>query len=247
MRGPVVVGDLAGVHLVGEPDALLVEHVQDRVPPVGEVLVARGDHRLGGRREHRDVLPDRRAGEAHDGVDAEHPRRPGGVLHLLGRPLPDALGIAVAPHPGREDAVVALVDGVVAHGLAGEVVGDRVHLQAVTLEDVEPGLDVVGVLDRGPRVEVVAPAGDLEAVVAPAGCQRGDLLERQIGPLAGEQRDRTRHDVTPVWWVVPSAELASTAARTRCTARPSANEGIGSAPLAMSVTKSTTWWVKPCS
>src|SRR5690606_11179053 len=34
---PVVVGDLAGVDLVREPDADLVEDVEDRVPPFGEV------------------------------------------------------------------------------------------------------------------------------------------------------------------------------------------------------------------
>ena len=37
---PVVVGDLARVDLVGEPDAAFVEDIQDGVPAVGEVLVA---------------------------------------------------------------------------------------------------------------------------------------------------------------------------------------------------------------
>src|SRR3712207_7498255 len=32
LRRPVVVGNLAGVHLVGEPDADLLEDVEDRVP-----------------------------------------------------------------------------------------------------------------------------------------------------------------------------------------------------------------------
>ena len=35
--GPVVVGDLARVHLVREPHTDLVEDVEDRVPAVGEV------------------------------------------------------------------------------------------------------------------------------------------------------------------------------------------------------------------
>ena len=43
------------------------------------------------------------------------------------------------------------------------------------------------------------------------------------------------------------AELSSTAASTRCTARPSANVGSSAVPCAMAVTKSTTWWEKPCS
>ena len=51
-----------------EPHADLVEHVEDRVPAVGEVGVARVDHRLRHRREHRHGLPDPRPGEADDGV-----------------------------------------------------------------------------------------------------------------------------------------------------------------------------------
>src|SRR3546814_8889473 len=42
----------------------------------------------------------------------------------------------------------------------------RSHLQAVALEEVELALHV-GVVIPPPRVEVVSPAGDLEAVVAP--------------------------------------------------------------------------------
>ena len=45
-RGPVVVGDLARVHLVREADAHLVVDVEDRVPAVGEVLVAGLDRLL---------------------------------------------------------------------------------------------------------------------------------------------------------------------------------------------------------
>ena len=178
---------------MGEPHAALVEHVEDRVPAVREVPVAGGHHLLGGRREHRDVLPDGGAGEAHDGLDAEPLRRPRGQLHLLGRPLTHALRVAVAPDVRGQDRLVPRVDRVVADGLALEVVGDRVDLEAVLLEQVQLALDVGVVLGRLPRVEVVAPAGDLQAVVAPLGRQAGDLLEGQVGPLAGEQRDRSCH------------------------------------------------------
>jgi hypothetical protein len=54
------------VHLVGEAHADLVEDVEDRVPPVGEVLVAASTIDCGDRREHRDGLPDARPGEADD-------------------------------------------------------------------------------------------------------------------------------------------------------------------------------------
>ena len=41
--------------------------------------------------------------------------------------------------------------------------------------------------------------------------------------------------------------LRSTASSTRCTPRASANEGRGCSPAARARTRSTTWWVKPCS
>ena len=45
-------------------------------------------------------------------LHAQRRRRARGVLHVVGRALPDPLGIAVAPHVGRQDRLVALVDRV---------------------------------------------------------------------------------------------------------------------------------------
>ncbi len=200
-----------------------------------------------------------------DGVHAELGRGAGGVLHLLGGPLPHALGLAVAPDPRRQDALVPLVDRVVADGLADEVVGDRPDLQPVLVEELAPALR----RSRRPRprpmdLEVVAPAGDLQPVVAPVAGQPADLLERQVGPLAGEQRERSWHRLRllravsvrrarcGVLSLSTSASHCrrpdrSTASSTRCTCRPSANDGVGSVPAARSRTRSTTWWVKVCS
>ena len=192
LGGPVVVRDLGRVHLEREAHADLFEDVEDRVPAVGEVLVAARDELVGCRREHRDGLPDRRPGEAVDRLHAELRGDAGGVLQVLRGALPHALRVAVAPDPVRQDVAVPLVDRVVAHRLAGQVIRDRVDLQPVALEDVEPALHVLRVVPTR-DVEVVAPAGDLEAVVAPLAGESGHLFERQVGPLAGEQSDRTRH------------------------------------------------------
>ncbi len=90
-----------------------------------------------------------------------------------------------------------LVDRVVADRLALEVVGDRPHLQVV-LREHRPLLGEVGVvLDRLPDVEVVAPAGDLQPVVPPAGGEPADLLEGQVRPLSGEQGDGSGHRAVP--------------------------------------------------
>ena len=106
-RGDEVVGDLGRVHLEPEPDALGVEDVDDRRPALGEVLVAALDLGEVVRREGVEHVPDRRAGEAVHLLDAEPRRRPRRVLHPLGRALPDALRIAVAPDLRRQDPVVA--------------------------------------------------------------------------------------------------------------------------------------------
>ncbi|MCU1541367.1 MAG: hypothetical protein JWM01_2314 [Arthrobacter sp.] len=171
---------------MGEADAALVEDVQDRVPAVGEVLVAGVDHCLRHGREHRDVLPDGGAGEPDDGVHAEGLGEPCGVLHFLGGPLPDAFGVAVTPDARPDDGLVAEVDRVIAHGLAFEVVGDGPDLEVVLVQHGELGLDVAGFVPA-PGVQVVAGDGDFQAVIAPAGGEFRDFLEGQVGPLAGEQ------------------------------------------------------------
>src|SRR6476661_7307264 len=190
--GPVVVGDFGGVDVVGEPDAVFVEGVQDGVPAVGEVLVAAVDDLFGDGREHGDVLPDGGAGEADDGVHAEGFGEPGGVLHFLGGPLADAFGVAVAPDFGADDGLVAEVDGVIADGLAFEVVGDGPDLEVVLVKDFQLGVHVAGFIPA-PGVQVVSGDGDFQAVVAPAGSQFRDFFEGQVGPLAGKQGERAGH------------------------------------------------------
>ena len=49
---------------------------------------------------------------------------PGGVLHLLGRPLPDTFGISVAPDLGWQGGSVTFIYGEIADGLADQVVAD---------------------------------------------------------------------------------------------------------------------------
>ena len=111
-------------------------------------------------------MPDRRAGEARDDLDAELRGRPGGVLHPLGGAAAHTLGLAVAPHLGRQDALVARVDRV-AHRLAHEVRAQGPAAQPVALEELAAPLGVVGLRQRAVDLEVVAPARELEPVVAP--------------------------------------------------------------------------------
>ncbi len=54
-------------------------------------------------------------------------------------------------------------------------------------------VDVFLAVDRGIDVEVVAPAGEFETVVAHFFRERGQFFEGEIGPLAGEQGDGAWH------------------------------------------------------
>jgi hypothetical protein len=56
-------------------------------------------------------------------------------------------------------------------------------------EELLPRIGVARIRKGLVDLEVVAPAGELEAVEAPATCLLGQLFQRQVGPLAGEQRD----------------------------------------------------------
>src|SRR6266516_2821024 len=190
--GDEVVGDLSRVQLEAEAASFCVEHVHDRAPAPGEILVAALDGGEVVGRERVEEMPDRRAGEP---VHLRDPKPSGGarrVLHPLRGALPHALRVAVAPDLGRQDRLVARVDRV-ADGLADEVGADREAVQVVALEHLLHRPDVALLGERSVDLEMVSPAGELEPVEAPFARLARELLERQVGPLAGEQGDGPRH------------------------------------------------------
>lgn len=88
---------------------------------------------------------------------------------------------------------MTLVDGVVADGLADEMVGDRPALQPVLVEELVAAVQIPGVGERLVDLEVVSPAGEFQTVVTEVTGVPAHLLQGQIGPLAGEQRERAWH------------------------------------------------------
>ncbi|MCY1235340.1 hypothetical protein D9M72_479530 [compost metagenome] len=233
----------------GEPDPLLVEHVHDWIPAVGKVLVPPLDHGVRGRREHCDAFPN---GGARESRDRLHPKPGGGAgrrLHRLGRPLPHPFRLTIAPHRRSQDVPVALIDGIIAHGLTGEVVGNGMDAEVMLVQDIQFGLQVGVILHNALRVQVIAPTGDLQAVKAPLASQPCHFFEGQVSPLSGEERDGSGHDgsLSTFCQRLELSALASTAASTFCTCKASANDGEGCSPAPMAVTRSTTWCVNPCS
>ena len=196
LRRDRVEGDLGGMHLQREPYAALRKHVEDRVPAVRKLLEAGVEHRVGHRRKRIEQMPDRRAGEAVHHRHAQLLGRPGGSLDFLGGPLVDAGRIAVAPHMRRQDRLMSLVDAV-ADRLADEVAGDGVDREVIPFERVAFGRAVAALLEGAGDIEVITPAGQFQALVAKLAGLAGEIFQRHIGPLAGEQRDGTRHCRVP--------------------------------------------------
>ncbi len=189
-----VEGDFRGVDLQGELHPAFAEHVQDGVEPLGQQLEAVLDRLGRDGRERVEQVPDAGAGETVDDAHAEFLRRPGRVLQFLDRPLVDAGRIAVAPHGRRQDRLVPLVDQV-QHGLAHQVVADGEDLHVVLFQHF-PLVGTIVVVGQGlVDLEVVAPAGQLQPVVAELAELLGQGFQGQVGPLAGEHGDRSSHRV----------------------------------------------------
>ena len=79
----------------------------------------------------------------------------------------------------------------VANRLADEVSADRPAAELVSLQQLAHPAAIAIVGYRAIYLEVVTPAGELEAVEPPPAAVGAQVGYRAIGPLAGEQRDRT--------------------------------------------------------
>ena len=204
LGGSDVEGDFGRVYFEAEVDVILLEDLEDRLPALGEIVVALLQVGLVGGREGVDRVPDGGTREAVDnglagalrlvghirlaGVE-ELASGLGGQGHLGARALADAFRITVAPDVCGENALVAFVD-VIAGGLADEVRGDCPAAEVVLREEFPDGLDVARLVDGADDIEVVAPTGELDAFVA-HGFHLGEKLgDFKVGPLAGEEGNR---------------------------------------------------------
>ena len=123
----------------------------------------------------------------------KYSRGAGGGFHLLGGALADAFGFAIAPNVGGQYCLVPLVNQI-AHGLTHEMRRDGKTFQVVFRKQRPFPFDVIGFGERTVHFEVIAPAGEFHAVVAHRFDFGREVGERKVGPLAGEQGDRSWHD-----------------------------------------------------
>lgn len=86
-----------------------------------------------------------------------------------------------------------LVDQPISDALAHQVRADRPAAQAVPLEQFALAPDVAIIFECSIDLEVIAPTGQFQAIVAPTFRPFSQLLKGEIGPLSGEERYWTRH------------------------------------------------------
>ena len=181
-----VEGDLGRMDLQAELDAALLEDVEDRVPAVGQVLEPGLDHRVGDGWERVEQVPDRRAGEAVDDLDAELVRRRAvSIISLAARwRTPSGL-----PSPQTWSGRISLCRSSIRSQTAWPTRWFEIAqtFSPYLLQQLVTSLAVVLVAERLLDVEVVAPAGQLDALVTPFAGLLADDLEGQVGPLAGEK------------------------------------------------------------
>ena len=199
--------DFGRMYLEREIDVELRERIEYRPPSRGEIGEAGIDIAGQIRREGVDPAPDAGAGKSvHDGaprpgeVSFDRRRRHveeasrgfGGVDHFLRRAAPHAFGITVSPDMRGYDRSMPGIDPV-AHRLADQMIADREAGKTVIPEQLPLRPDIPPLPERATDVEVIAPAGQLEPVIAPRLRFGGEGFERKVGPLTGEQRDGTGH------------------------------------------------------
>jgi hypothetical protein len=74
---------------------------------------------------------------------------------------------------------------------------DSEAFQAIFVEDVPTAWDVSIVAEGFINFKVVAPAGDLDTIVTKGFGFGAQVVEGKVGPLAGEEGNRTGHRETP--------------------------------------------------
>ncbi len=100
----------------------------------------------------------------------------------------------------------------VADRLADEVCADGEAVQVVAFEHLLDRAHVTVLCEGAVDLEMVAPAGELEPVETPLTGLARELLEWEVGPLAGEESDGARHCRTDTTTLGLNGQMATPAA-----------------------------------
>jgi hypothetical protein len=185
---------LAGMDLVADIDARLLEGVEDRSPALGQLIERRLDQAGRPLRPRIEIGPGQGAGEGGMLGDAEPARRLGGELALLDRP--GGARLRPAAHLRCGEAVEGRVVGGM-HGdqLALQMRRQLGHLQAALGQDPLHLVAISLALGRLLQIEQPpVPAGDLQALEAELRGPVGDgwqaVERRRVAGELGEEDGR---------------------------------------------------------
>ena len=118
-----------------------------------------------------------------------------GKIHEASLEIMDRTGVVVAHELalfciagalGRGEGVGSAVVIEVADKLPDQVIADGEHLQVVLFQDIALLLAVALVGGGEGDIEMITPAGQLQAIVAPIRGLFGEYFQGQISPLSGE-------------------------------------------------------------
>ena len=165
------------MHFKGELDPTLCKDIEDWMPQAGELFKPGSDYFLGGCRIAGDIGPQRRTGETGNDGDAESVGGPGSRHHLLGGPLRHFARVAVAPDIVGQDGLMAGVDGIADSG-ANTMIAQHRCLQFVAGEQIKFLLAVIVFAQGALDLEVVAPATQVNPLVAPFSCLGSQFSQR---------------------------------------------------------------------
>ena len=177
------------MHFEREFHAVIFEDIEDRIPHFGDVIETVLNGFGGHGRETVKHVPDRGAGESGDDLHLEIGGGFGGEFHLFDRPF--AFGFGLAGEFFRAEHIGTLVVVRIADQLSGEMVADGEELEVAAGEFVEDGFAVFFILGGSGHVEVVAGAGEFDAVIAPGSGFFHESIQRHIRPLSGKKGDRS--------------------------------------------------------
>src|SRR5258708_1057714 len=182
--GVNIVSDFSRVNFKGEFDADFFKNIHDGVKASSEFAVACIDHFISGRREAVEQMREGAAGETIQDLDGKFRGRSCRVHEFLTGALADAFWIAIAPDAWRENALVPLVNNGITNRLPNQVIADCITLQAVFVPNVPTEFYIFIVGKHPVDFQVIAPAGQFEAVIAPRSGFLRNFVKGEVGPLS---------------------------------------------------------------
>jgi hypothetical protein len=173
------------MHFQRKTDATFGKDVQNGMETLCEQRKSLVDHFGGDGWKRIEQRPDAGPRKSIDNGNPQLLRGTRGVFKFFCRAQIDAVRLAVAPYMRWQDRAVPLINHV-QDRLAHQVRADGVQLQIVPIQQIQPLGAVPVIADRLIDFKMIAPAGQLQPLIAKVGGLARQISQLQICPLASE-------------------------------------------------------------